>query len=305
MTNYSLLHGDNLEIMDDMDSESIDLIYADPPFCTGKDWGAYDDRWKKNEVTRVHFDELENACKVAAEVVEVAGRAHSDALGAYLAYMGVCMLQMRRLLKKTGSIYLHCDQTASHYLKIMMDAIWGRNNFRNEIVWCYTGASNSPRWFPRKHDIIFSYSKTNKVVFERDNIRIPYHPETLARKGRADDSWFTNEQRNQDAVRDVLGDGKVPEDWWVDIPKLTNQRERVGYPTQKPLALLNRIIKASSNEGDIVLDPFCGSGTTIEAAVKLNRKAIGIDSSGHSIATTVNKLTLTNALNNSRLTIWQ
>ena len=196
---------------------------------------------------------------------------------AYLSYMANRLVECHRVLKSTGSIYLHCDPTMSHYLKTVMDGIFGRVNFHNEIVWCYTGVSNTPRWFPRKHDTLLFYVKSSKAAFNRNAVRIPYHPETLARRERPDDRWFVNQRRSSAAVEALLGSGKVTEDWWVDIPKLTNQRERVGYPTQKPLALLERIVKASSNSGGVVLDPFYGCGTAVHAAQNLDRQWIGID----------------------------
>lgn len=282
--NQTIWTADNLPVMRGMNDQSVDLIYLEPPFNSKTNYAApigsqaagaeFKDTWTLDDLDVAWLDIIEAKYPALNKVIHAA-MTKSDK--SYLIYMAVRLLEMRRILKDTGSIYLHCDPTMSHYLKLVLDAIFGRRLFRNEIIWCYTGASNSPRWFPRKHDIIFSDAKTNEAVFERNDVRIPYHPETLARKGRADDSWFTNERRNQDAVRDVLGDGKVPEDWWIDIPKLTNQREKVGYPTQKPLKLLRRIIDAACPDDGVVLDPFCGCATACIAAEELQRRWVGVD----------------------------
>lgn len=171
----------------------------------------------------------------------------------------------------------------SHNLKTTMDCVFGEDNFRNEIVWCYTGPSNVKRWFPRKHDNILFYANRN-FSFNRDVVRIPYSAETMARSGRVEgvksiisSSAETQERRNKATVEDLFGSGKIPEDWWSDVPILTNQAERTGYPTQKPLKLLERIIKAISNKNDVILDPFCGCATTCVVAERLKRKWIGID----------------------------
>lgn len=166
--------------------------------------------------------------------------------------MAVRLIELHRVLKDTGSIYLHCDPTASHYLKLLMDTIWGHGSFINEIIWCYGLGGSSKRYFSKKHDVIFLYSKTNKYYFDKPL---------------------------QDSTSNAMGGKKKGMlDVWMDIPSLNNMaKERTGYPTQKPLALLERIIEASSNSGDIVLDPFCGCATTCVAADKLHRKWIGID----------------------------
>ena len=283
-SNQTIWTADNLDIMRGMNSDCVDLIYLDPPFNSNANYAApigskaagseFKDTWTLQDVDIAWLDLIEAKYPSLNKVIHAA-MTNSDK--SYLIYMAVRLLEMHRILKDSGSIYLHCDPTMSHYLKLVMDAIFRRKNFRNEIVWCYTGASNTLRWFPRKHDIIFSYAKTNEANFQRDNVRIPYHPETLARKGRADDSWFTNEKRTQDYVKEMLGDGKVPEDWWTDIPKLTNQREKVGYPTQKPLKLLRRIIKASCPDDGIALDPFCGCATACIGAEIEQRQWVGID----------------------------
>jgi hypothetical protein len=195
--------------------------------------------------------------------------------------MAVRLVEMHRLLKPTGSIYLHVDPTASHYLKLVMDQIFGGQHYLNEIVWSYTGPSNTQRWFPRKHDVILSYAKdSGQHTFNRDAVRVPY-----VKRNTGKTSGIFKE------AAELSEDGKVIEDVWSDITNVGRlKNERLGYPTQKPLALLERIIKASSNEGDIVLDPYMGSGTTIEAAAKHGRKWIGIDVTHHAVATTINRL---------------
>ena len=170
----------------------------------------------------------------------------------YLIMMAVRLLEMHRILKPTGSIYLHCDPTASHYLKLLMDAVFGQNNFRNEIVWCYRGGGSPKKDFGRRHDALLRYSKTSGYDFYPDAIRIPYQAEGI---GRTDDAmWGKHKGTNKVYKPHPLG--KVPEDWWPMNILNANDPERVGYPTQKPLNLLDRIIKASSNEGDMILDPL-------------------------------------------------
>ena len=182
--------------------------------------------------------------------------------------MGVRLIEMRRILKDTGSLYLHCDPTASHYLKALMDAVFGDKNFRNDLIWAYTGPSNTRRWFPRKHDNIMFYVKSDKeAVFNRDDVRVPY---VKLETGKTSGIF------KQAATLDDKG--KVVESWWPDITPVGRiAAERVGYPTQKPLALYERIIKASSNPGDMVLDPFCGCATTPVAAERLRRQWVGMD----------------------------
>lgn len=209
------------------------------------------------------------------------------------------LLAMRRVLKETGSIYLHCDPTASHYLKLIMDGIYGRKNFRNEIVWCYRGMPSKVKKFMQKHDTILFYMKSNNFIF---NVQLGTPTEgsrktfeTGKRVGyNANHSRMMVTIFDERKYRKAVREGKIPSgmresyfsggnpplaDWWNDIRILggPKNKERLNYPTQKPLALLERIIKASSNLGDIVLDPFCGCGTTSHAAESLERKWVGID----------------------------
>ena len=189
----------------------------------------------------------------------------------YLYYIAARLIECFRILKKTGSIYLHCDPTISPYLRILLDCIFGEKHFRNEIVWWYSWGLHVAKYWNRKHDVILMYVKDNdECFFDGNRVRVPY------RKG----SEMTTDIRYNKSFNEL---GKLPEDVF-DIPSVnSNSKEKTGYPTQKPLALLDRIISASSNINDIVLDPFMGSGTTIISANNLNRKYIGIDKNKESI----------------------
>jgi site-specific DNA-methyltransferase (adenine-specific) len=196
------------------------------------------------------------------------------------------LLELRRVLRETGSIYLHCDTKSSHYLKLVLDHIFGEKNFRNEIIWTYKGGGRSRKFFARKHDTIFFYSKSGNWTFNYRDILVD----------RTNRTYFTDEEGKKYWLKYgkryyLKDEGKVPEDCWTDIDPLHGPyNERLGYPTQKPLALLERIIRASSNEGDIVLDPFCGCGTTLAAAQSLDRRWIGIYISPQAIEITSRRL---------------
>ena len=261
-----------------MNSETVDLIATDPPFNKGRDFHAtpdslaagakFQDRWSwERDVHQAWVDQITDDFPKLMEAIESARYAHSDGMGAYMCFMAVRLLEMRRVLRLTGSIYLHCDPTASHYLKAVMDAIFGWRNFRNEIVWCYTGPSNTKRWFPRKNDTIFSYSKSDKWTFNWKEIRAHY---VKLETGKTSGIF------KQEASLDL--EGKVPEDWWTQFSPVGRLvKERIGYPTQKPLALYERIIRASSNSSDVILDPFAGCATTLVVAEKLQRRWVGMD----------------------------
>ena len=311
--NRVLYSDDCLNVLNDelaLPSGSVDLIYLDPPFNSKSIYNlpfadkdkearpveAFTDTWTwgTNEDSLLQDLSAGLVSRQLADIVTLAqsieGPKTQYSLAAYLLNMAVRLIPMRRVLKSTGSIYLHCDRTAGHYLKVLMDAVFGQRNFHNEIAWCYTGPANTPRWFPQKHDTIFWYTKGESWVFNRDAVRVPYDKETLARRGRVEGvksiiapSVETQDRRDAEQVEELFGSGKVPEDWWPDIPILTNQVERLGYPTQKPMALLERVIRASSNEGDLVLDPFCGCGTAVHVAEQLGRRWIGIDVSTFSV----------------------
>ncbi len=293
--NRTLYHGDNLDFLRGMNSGTVNLIATDPPFNKSRDFHAtpdslasgasFQDRWSWQD--DIHDDWLISLMRDEPEVYRVittAKEVWGDDMGAFLCWLGVRLLEMHRILRDDGSLYLHIDHTAHAWAKCLLDAIFGRRNFRNEIVWAYTGPSNTRRWFPRKHDTILFYAKSDQTQFSRDAVRIPYNDETLARRGRAEGqrsiiapSVENTGRRNDDEVEERFGEGKVPEDWWVGIAALTNQRENTRFPTQKPLALYERIIQASSNPGDLVLDPFCGCATTPIAAERLGRQWVGMD----------------------------
>jgi len=282
--NRTIFEGDNLHILRGLDSETIDLIYLDPPFNSNRTYeapigseaagAAFKDAWTLSDLDNAWHGELAEHEPALYSAISAAEFSHSKGMKAYLIMMGIRMLEMWRVLKPKGTIYLHCDPTASHYLKTMMDAVFGKENLRNEIVWCYRGGGVPKSDFSRKHDIILRYSKTKDVTFNVDDIRIPYSQESQERLRYRAKSFRGN--RTYDNY-DMNEKGKHPEDWWVMQPIMPSSKERTGYPTQKPLLLLERIIKASTNPGDIVLDPFCGCATTCIAAESLQRQWIGID----------------------------
>ena len=271
-SNRTLWTSDNLDIMRGMNSASVDLIYLDPPFNSKANYGApigskaagaaFKDTWALSDVDAEWINLIE-AKHPALHRVLLAATTNSDK--SYLAYMAARILEMRRLLKPTGSIYLHCDPTMSHYLKIVMDAIFGRKRFLNEILWLYKTGGTSKRWFGRKHDDILLYARTKEYTFNQ-----------LKEKSYLSHRYgFSNVEILEDQHGTYTFVGM--RDYWA-IPALRgNQPETVGYPTQKPLALLDRIIKASSNEGDMVLDPFAGCATACVAAEHLYRDWVGID----------------------------
>ena len=283
MNNRTIFTGDNLDVLRGMDTESVDLIYLDPPFNSNRHYSApigsraagaeFKDAWTFEDTDAAWWGELAEHHPALYRVIDAAGAAGGDGNKAYLIYMAMRLLEMHRVLKATGSIYLHCDPTMSHALKLAMDAIFGKHNFRNEIVWCYSRPSApKQRQLSRVHDIIHWYSCGSDWVFNADDIRQPYAAQSRAREGYA----ATASKVAEGTVK--LDDkGKFPESWIYIPPIKGNAREYVGYPTQKPLKLLKRIISASSNEGDVVLDPFCGCATTCVAAEMLGRHWIGID----------------------------
>ena len=277
--NRTLFHGDNLPFLRAMNSESIDLIATDPPFNKGRDFHAtpdslaagakFQDRWSwERDVHEEWTDQITDDHPRLMEAIESARYAHSDGMGAYMCFMAVRLLEMRRVLKPTGSLYLHCDPTASHYLKAVLDAIFGWKNFRNEIVWCYKSGGASPkRHFSRKHDIILWYAKTKDYT---------YNPQTEKSYNRGFKPYrFAGVEEFQDEIgwHTIVG---MKDYWDVDMVGRTS-KERVGYPTQKPVSLYKRMIRANSNEGDVVCDPFAGCATTLVAAEQLQRQWVGMD----------------------------
>ena len=277
-----LIWGDNKVVMASLLNEfagKINLIYLDPPFNTKADF-----------TMDVPFGDGKDKVTKERSVLETV--AYCDMWGkgtdSYLHCMYERLLLMRDLLANNGSIYLHCDPTMSHYLKLLMDEVFDADNFRNEIVWCYTGpGSPNMRQFKRKHDIIFWYSKGDTWVFNEDDMRIPYKDPNQTLRSAMD----AGQGINKEEAEKYRQRGKVLETWWTDIAlAVRSPRERLGYPTQKPIKLLERIIKASSVPGDIVLDPFCGSGTTGAAAENLSRKWIMSDLGRFAIHTSRKRL---------------
>jgi len=250
--------GDCLNKLKELPDESVDLIYIDPPFNSKRNYVAF---WQEQE--KRHFEDRFESVQV------------------YLDYMRPRLIELYRVLKITGSFYYHCDWHASHYIKVLLDRddLFGYNNFRNEIVWCYTAPTNTRKNFPRKHDIILRYAKSDKWVFNYEDVSIPYSNETVSRtfRGAGNTGLYLDKDPEVKHRNRLKSKGKIPESWWVISRLQGNALERLGYPTQKPISLLERIIKVSSNEGDIILDAFCGCGTTLEVAQNEKRKWIGID----------------------------
>ena len=328
--------GDNLDIMRGMNSESVDLIYLDPPFNSNQNYAApvgsaaagaaFKDTWTLSDLDVAWMGLIADEQPATAHVLQTAGLTHGKGMQSYLTMMAVRLMEMRRLLKPTGSIYLHCDPTASHYLKLLMDGIFGAGNFMAEITWERTSAHSDSRTFGNVADVILFYGDQINI----NDVRVPYNPAYIARYYRYDDGdgrgpytldnmtspnprpnmtyewrghqppvkgwrysqetmsklhdegriWYPDNANQRPRLKRYLNEmpGKLADNVWTDIPPINSQaKERIGYPTQKPLALLDRIIKASSNEGDMVLDPFCGCATACVAADRLGRKWVGID----------------------------
>ena len=306
-----LYYDNNLDAFGDLEDESIDLIYADPPFNSGHNYkaesGSFKDKWEWNDESKsAHRRIAQKAieCPVARKIdrclvsyrsmFEDATQGKWGALLSYLAFLGERFIELHRVLKPTGSIYLHCDPTASHYIKSLMDQAFGIDNFRNEIVWAYQAGSNTIHFFRRKHDIIFYYVKSKKYTFNRQSKPVidPKIYNQIDNCGRSYRSYHINGQNR----RYYLDNGQTCDDVWTYVHEKCFQsinpmsNEKIGYPTQKPIALLKRIIQASSNEGDMVLDPFAGSGTILDAALSLNRNWIGIDQEPQAIETITKRL---------------
>lgn len=375
----TLYYGDNLDILRRyIKDESVDLVYLDPPFNSNASYNvlfaeqngtraaaqikAFEDTWRwDQEAARTYFEVVEQGGRVSEALQAFRRLVGESTMLAYLSMMAPRLVELRRVLKPTGSIYLHCDPTASHYLKLLMDAVFGPENYRNEIVWKRTTAHGDARQgakhFGRVHDVLLRYSKTKTVIW--NPLFEPYEPEfidtyykfvdehgrrywkdnlTAAKPGGntrypwrvkrrvGSDEWqadiddefktplpgweyksvlpperrywaysrenmirmakegrLVHSSSGMPTYKRYLDEmpGRPVQDWWDDIRSLGGlggrKEERLGYPTQKPEALLERIIKASSNEGDVVLDPFCGCGTAIAVAHRLNRQWIGID----------------------------
>ena len=332
--------GDNLHILRGLNSNSVDLIYLDPPFNSNRNYSApvgsvaagaaFKDTWNLSDLDVAWMGLIADEHPAIYRTIEAAGLTHGKGMQSYLCMMAVRLLEMQRVLKTTGSVYLHCDPTASHYLKLLMDAVFGAGRFRTEISWKRTSAHSDTRQGRRQHgrvrDILLFYTKSERWTwhpvytdYDSEYVERFYkyiEPETNRRYTLGDLTgpggaskgnphyelmgvtryWRYSKERMQelvDAGRIVQNKPRavprykryldempgVPlQDSWTDIGPVTSQsHERIGYPTQKPLALLERIIQTSSNEGDMVLDPFCGCATACVAAEKLGRKWVGID----------------------------
>ncbi|MCK4352738.1 restriction endonuclease [candidate division WOR-3 bacterium] len=302
--NY-LIFGDNLDVLREyIQDESIDLIYLDPPFKSGKDYNilfeesngtksetqirAFEDTWQwtiTSEETYKEIVEKSSNPKLIDLIVAMKERIlGTNDMMAYLVMMAIRLQELYRVLKPTGSIYLHCDPSASHYLKLVMDTIFKPTNFRNEIVWHYRTGNIAHKQFQRKHDVIFFYSKTHKNIFKPQEIKEYYF--------QLYGPQFKPSFKGRKHGKDKYGEYRISfvDDVWDISAVFTLSKEHLDYPTQKPEKLLERIIKASSNEGDVVLDPFCGCGTTVVAAEKLNRKWIGIDITSLAVDVMENRL---------------
>ena len=358
-TDKTIWTGDNLDILRGMNSECIDLIYLDPPFNSNQDYAApvgskaagaaFKDTWTLSDLDVEWMGLIADEQPATAHILKTAGMTHGKGMQSYLTMMAVRLMEMQRVLKSTGSIYLHCDPTASHYLKLLMDAILGEGSFRNEVVWKRTSAHSDAKRFARVSDRLLFYAPEGntwntqflelgesyvardyrhtdeKGRFRVDNLTGPglssgasgepwqgYDPGqsgrcwSVPKKGGyaqwIDDNLIPGYTSIESvhARLDALSSaglidwtlkgyprlkrylaaskGEAVSDFLGDVQNVNNRsKEHLGYPTQKPLALLERIIKASSNEGDIVLDPFCGCATACVAADKLGRKWVGID----------------------------
>lgn len=286
--NRTIFTRDCLEVMRGMKDGCIDLIYLDPPFNSNANYAApvgskaagaeFKDTWSLSDVDLAWHGEIAEQHPGLYEHIRATGLIHGASMKAYLIYMSARLMEMYRLLKPTGSIFLHCDYYASHYLKLVMDAIFCRgraSNLRNEIIWCFHGpGSPNMKQFNRKSNTIFWYSKSKDVwTFNREEVRAPYKdPQQSLRRAMSATRTFTQQE-----VSAVRRKGKVPENWWEMRIAARSKREYVNYPTQKPLALLQRIVKAASSRGEMVLDPFCGCATACIAAEIEGRKWIGID----------------------------
>ena len=279
----SLWTGDNLYILNGMNSASVDLIYLDPPFNSKRTYSAslgskaagasFKDMWTWQDVDESCLDALVETYPALVRFIETIGDIGGRPMMAYITYMAQRIIELHRILKETGCLYLHVDPTASHYLKVVLDEIFGKDNFLNEVIWSYRTGGASSKKFAQKHDVILFYAKTSGYYF--GDVKEKSYTRAIGRKagvvnyGAGSAEFF----QDTDGVYNLVNCRDV----W-DIPYINSQaKERTGYPTQKPLALLERIIRASSKKGDVVLDPFCGCATTCVAAQQLGRRWIGID----------------------------
>ncbi len=292
---YTLFTGDNLPVMRGMDDESVDLIYLDPPFNKKKDFIApigskaegaeFKDWWTMDDVKAEEIGEIGEKYPAVSDLINTAGEISGKSHRSYLVVMAIRLIEMKRLLKPTGSIYLHCDPTMSHWLKLVMDVIFGHLNFLNEVLWCYSTSGRSPRGkrrkWAQKHDVLLFYSKNKNKV--KNDCTLPCSQAYIDSHYKQLDDEGNRCRKRIDQGKERIyypSEGMNGNDWWSDIPYENSQsKSRTGYPTQKPLPLLERLVKASSSKGGVVLDPFCGCATTLVASQMLERKWIGIDQS--------------------------
>ena len=342
----ALYFGDNLDVLRRyVGAESVDLVYLDPPFNSDQNYNvlfaeqdgtrsaaqihAFEDTWKWDESAARAYEEVVGCADAVADAL-IAFRTvlHDSDMLAYLSMMAPRLKELHRVLKPTGSLYLHCDPTASHYLKVLLDAVFSPANYRNEITWQRTTAHNDAKTWAEVADILLYYGKSNNVTwntpragYDEEYLRVKYrhddndgrgpyrldnmtspHPrpnmmyewkghasptagwrysrETMEKLDNEGRVWYPDSKSKRPQLKRYLEEMKGPVMGcvWTDIPPLNSQAaERLGYPTQKPEALLERIINASSNEWDTILDPFCGCGTAVSTAQRLNRRWIGID----------------------------
>jgi site-specific DNA-methyltransferase (adenine-specific) len=258
---HRVIHGDNLPVLEGLPGESVDLVYIDPPFNTGRRQARVTLKTVRDEAgDRTGFQGRRYRSEVQGS------RAYADAFDDYLGFLAPRLQQLHRLLRQTGSLIVHLDPRESHYVKVYLDGLFGRENFQNEIVWAYDYGGRGRRRWPAKHDVLLWYSKDpERYTFDFDAIdRVPYRAPGLVGPEKA-------------------ARGKVPTDvWWHTIVSPTG-REKTGYPTQKPLGILERIVRVHSRRGDLVLDAFAGSGTTGVAAAKHGRRFLLIDENAEAI----------------------
>ncbi len=281
--------GDNLPVMRGMNDACVDLIYLDPPFNSNRHYeapigskaagAAFKDAWTLDDVDVHEHGELADRNPAAYSVIEAARQAHGKGMQSYLIMMAVRLMEMHRVLKPTGSIYLHCDPTASHYLKLLMDGIFGRGNFRNEIHWYYYNKMHDrrKRRFPAAADTLFFYVRDAASDFTFSQLKEKRDkPVRQLKRKKVDGKMVNARDRDGKLMYQIKTDRTVDNVWRIPCLQPAS-RERLGYPTQKPTALLERVISASSNPGDMVLDPFCGCATALVAADRLQREWAGID----------------------------
>ena len=360
--NRTIFTGDNLEVLRGFDSNIVDLIYLDPPFNSNRDYAApvgskaagaaFKDTWTLSDLDVAWAGEVADRHPAVSEVIHAARTAHGAGMMSYLTMMAVRLIELRRVLKPEGSIYLHCDDTAGSYLRVLMDSIFGRDLFRNEITWQRTGSAakgsqhKSKTWGANTDRLLFYSGGTVRPLRElteaeimkkfpkvdehgeRYNTATPlFCSKTMGDRPNLCFTWkgFTNphpsgwrlskprlEEELEKGNIVITGDhierraylrdykGVPAGNLWTDLTLASGSSERVGYPTQKPLALLTRIIEASSNPGDLVLDPFCGCATACVAAEDLGRQWVGIDLSEKAFDLVRERLGLTDFVANHR-----